>query len=76
MELLFFLAELLVFLLLAVDLGEQLERAGLFGPELENILQSLAGMRVGVIVDVLPGEAIPVVDLAFAAPVFDSAFQR
>jgi len=32
-------------------------------------------MPVGVIVDVLPREAIPVIDLAFAAPVFNSALQ-
>jgi len=45
------------------------------GPELENIPRSLAGVPVGVIVDALPGEAIPIVDLAFAASVFDPALQ-
>ena len=76
MELFFFLAKFLVLLLLAVNLGEQLQRARFLGPELENILQSFAGVRVGVVVDVLPGQAIPVVDLAFAAPVFNFALQR
>ncbi len=61
---------------LAIDLGQQLERAGFIGPQLKNVLQGLAGMRVGVIVDMLPGQAIPVVDLAFAAPVFNAALQR
>ena len=75
MELFFFLAKLFIFLFLAVDLRQQLQRAGFLGPELENILQSLAGMRVGVIVDVLPRQAIPVIDLAFAAPVFNPALQ-
>src|ERR1039458_2076255 len=75
MELLFLLAEFLVLLLLTVDLGQQLQRAFFLGTELENILQRLAGMRVGVIVDVLPRQAIPVVDLAFATPVLNSALQ-
>jgi len=38
MQLLFLLAKFLVFLFLAVDFGQQLERAGLVRPELQNIL--------------------------------------
>jgi len=42
MNLLFLLTEFLIFLLLAVDLRQQLQRTCLLGPELKNILQSLA----------------------------------
>src|SRR5271155_3892770 len=75
MELLFLLAKFLVFLLLAVDFRQQLQRTHFFGPELENILQSFTSVGVGMIVDVLAREAIPVVDLALAAPVFNAALQ-
>ncbi|MGB8834203.1 MAG: hypothetical protein WCC95_18780, partial [Candidatus Sulfotelmatobacter sp.] len=42
---------------------------------MENILQRLAGVPIGVILDVLPRQAIPVINLPFAAPIFDPAFQ-
>jgi len=72
MQLLFLLAKFLVFLFLAVDFRQQLERAGLVRPELQNILQSLAGIWIGVIVDVLTSHGDTIVDLAFAAAVFRS----
>ena len=74
-DLLFVLAELLVFLLLAIDFREQLQGAGLFGPQLQHILQGFAGMWIGVIVDVLLGQAVPVFNLLLAATVFDLALQ-
>jgi len=75
MDLLFLSPEFLVFLFLTVDLHHQLKSASLLRPELKNILQSLAGMPVCVIIDVLAREAIPVIDLAFTAPVFNSALE-
>ena len=76
MDLLFLLPEFLVFLFLTVlHLRHQLKSASLLRPELKNILQSLAGMPVCVIIDVLAREAIPVIDLAFTAPVFNSALR-
>src|ERR1700677_1435891 len=75
MKLLFLLTQLFVFLFLAVNLGQRLQRTGLLRPELENVLQRLAGVPVGVIIDVLPRQAIPVINLPLAAPVFNPAFQ-
>src|ERR1019366_5670705 len=54
---------------------EQLQGASFFGTKLQHILQGFAGMRVGVIVDVLPRQAVPVFNLLFAAPVLDLALQ-
>src|SRR5208337_923028 len=70
-----FSPEFLVFLLLTIDLGQQLQRARFLRPKLENVLQRFASMPVCMIVDMLPGQAIPVVDLAVAAAVFNSALQ-
>ncbi len=75
MDLFFFLAKFFVLLLLAVDLGKKLQSARFFGTKLQNILQSFASVSVSVIVDVLPREAVPVVDLALAAAVFNFALQ-
>src|SRR5258708_5091204 len=75
MKLFLLLPQFLILLFLAVDLCQQLESPRLLGPELENILQSLAGVTVGVIVDVLARQSIPVINLTFAAPVFDAALQ-
>ena len=75
MQLLFILAEFLVLLLLAINFRQQLQGASFFGTKLQHILQGFAGMRVGVIVDVLPRQAVPVFNLLFAAPVLDLALQ-
>src|SRR5258708_13851385 len=75
MKLFLLLPQFLILLFLVVDLCQQLESPRLLGPELENILQSLAGVTVGVIVDVLARQSIPVINLTFAAPVFDAALQ-
>lgn len=75
MQALFFLAYLVVFLLLTFDVGKQLERSRLFGLELKNVVQRFPGMGVGVVLDMLMGQAIPVFDRALAAPAFDLALQ-
>ncbi len=76
MNLFFFLAQLVVFLLLPVYFADQLQGPRLFRPELQNILQRLPRMNVGMIVDVLSRQPVPVLDLPFAAPIFDSALER
>jgi len=75
MNLFFLLPKFLVFLFVTIDLREQLEGTSFLRPELKNILESLTGMALSVVVDVLPRKSIPVIDLSFAAPVFNSAFQ-
>ena len=76
MDLFFFLTKLLVFLFLAIDLRQQLQGARFLGPQLQHILQRLARVRIGMIVDVLPRQPVPVFDLLLAAPVLDLALQR
>ena len=73
MNLFFFLAKFLVVLLLAVHVGQQLEGTGFARTQLQNVLQRFACVRIGVIIDVLAGEAIPVIDLALAAAIFNPA---
>ena len=53
MQLLFFLAQAVIFLFLAVHLPQQLHGARFRRFQLEHILQAFPGMKVGVIVDVL-----------------------
>jgi len=72
----FFLAQLVVFVLFAIHLSDKLQRPAFLGPKLQHILQGFAGVRVGMIVHVLARQAIPILDLLFAPPVFDLALQR
>ena len=72
----FVLTKLLVVLLLAIHFRQQLQGARFLGPKLQHILQGFARMRIGMIVDVLPRQAIPVFNLLFAAPVLDLALHR
>ena len=71
----FFLAQPVVFLFLAVHFAQQLHGARFRGPQLQHILQTFAGVKVGVIVDVLLCETVPVLDLPFTAPALDLALQ-
>ena len=69
-EVLFLLAHAEILLLAAADFRNQLQRLSFTGLELQNILQRLARMREVAVVDMLPRQPEPVVNLVLGAPAF------
>src|SRR5579863_1493940 len=70
------LAQLVVFVLSAINLRNELQRSAFFRPELQHVLQSFTRVRIGVIIHVLARQPVPVLDLLLAAAVFYLALQR